>query len=63
MRQICQLKYFMRFSLFEISTMTAEEREFYLNWFAEIKAKENEAANKATQTTSAETPTLGPAAG
>ena len=33
----------MNFSFFEISTMTAEEREFYLNWFSEMRRKENEA--------------------
>ena len=33
----------MKFSFFEISTMTAEEREFYLSWFSETRRKENEA--------------------
>ena len=45
MRQICQLKHFMRFSLFEIATMTGEEREFYLKWYNELKEKEREASS------------------
>ena len=44
--QIAQLKYYMSFSLFEINKMTAEEREFYLKWFADTKTKEREAEEK-----------------
>jgi hypothetical protein len=62
MQQISQLKYFMRFSLFEISTMTAEEREFYLQWFVDVKRQENE-AREAGKAATDNGPRLGPAAG
>ena len=51
----------MGFSIFEMSTMTAEEREFYLNWFVEIKRKENE-AREAGNAPADTGPKLGPAA-
>ena len=43
MKQIAQLKYYMGFSMEEIGYMTAEDREFFLDWFVETKRKENEA--------------------
>lgn len=46
MGQIAQLKYYMNFSLQEISCMTAEDREFYLKWFADMKTKEKEAEER-----------------
>jgi len=60
MKQIAQLKYYMSFSMYEISTMTAEEREFFLDWFVETKRKENEA--KDTGDTPSSDPKFGPAA-
>lgn len=41
--------------------MTAEEREFYLEWFAEMRRKENEAKQSAN-TRSPSEPQFGPAA-
>jgi len=46
MGQIAQLKYYMNFSLQEMSNMTAEDREFYIKWFADMKNKENEAKER-----------------
>jgi len=51
----------MRFSLFEIATMTAEERNHYLEWFVEMKQKENEAKDSSAQSP-AQSPQFGPAA-
>jgi hypothetical protein len=44
--QIAQLKYYMNFSLYEIGNMTAEDREFYLKWFADMKTKERESEQR-----------------
>ena len=57
--QISQLKYFMGFNLFEIATMTAEEREFYLDWFTKIKKEENKSKQSSAPSDSG--PKLGPA--
>jgi hypothetical protein len=51
----------MGFNLFEIATMTAEEREFYLEWFVETRKKEND-AQSAGSTPKNSSPKLGPAA-
>jgi hypothetical protein len=48
--------------MFEIATMTAEEREFYLEWFVEQKRKENEARENASNRASPAEPKFGPAA-
>ena len=59
--QISQLKYFMNFNLFEIATMTAEERTFYLEWFSETKRQENEAEAAASSSDNANSgPSYGP---
>lgn len=62
MHQIAQLKYHMNFSLFEIATMTAEEREFFLEWYVEAKKKENEAYQSAQTKYDKTQPHFGPAA-
>jgi hypothetical protein len=51
----------MNFSTSEIAVMTAEERSFYLEWFADIKKKENDATSSG-QTPTSDGPKLGPAA-
>jgi len=58
MQQIAQLKYYMGFDMYEIGTMTAEERDFFLNWFVEIKRKENAARSQPADNG----PKFGPAA-
>lgn len=58
---MAQLKYYMGFSAFEIATMTAEEREFYLEWYVDVKRKENE-AKQAQSSPKSEEPKFGPAA-
>ena len=55
-----QLKHFVGFNLFEIETMTAEERDFYLKWYADMKTKENE-AKAASNAPSSTEPKFGPA--
>lgn len=39
--QIMELKYFCHFDLFEIATMTNEDRKFYLQWIIDQKKREN----------------------
>ena len=51
----------MKFSVFEIATMTAEERQFYLEWFVEMKRKENE-AREGANSQAPQQPKFGPAA-
>ena len=60
MEQIAQLKYYMGFSMFEINTMTAEDREFYLKWFAKTRTKEKEA--ESAPSAAEQGPKLGPSA-
>lgn len=50
----------MHFSTFEIATMTAEEREFYLKWFVDMKKREKE-AQEASSKSSNDGPKFGPA--
>lgn len=52
----------MGFSMFEIATMTAEDREFFLGWFVDMKRKENEAQESSGHTSSDNGPKFGPAA-
>ena len=42
--------------------MTAEEREFYLNWFVDMKRKENEAREAGSAPSGNTEPKFGPAA-